>query len=208
MLAADGGEQHLRDADRLMIERPVAAVDDASGIGAIEDGADVRQRLTGHFEPHVGIAAGEIERLLHLQRAGVSEHEGRTRLLGDRLLVERDLRAPSSGLELDPDRPGTRFNYSTGETDLAGVVLRAAIGNNLATYLAHKIWTPMMESPAYWMTHGAGGGERGGCCLYATLRDYGRLAEFVLNEGALPDGTRVLPPGWIKTSTTPTPATG
>jgi CubicO group peptidase (beta-lactamase class C family) len=103
--------------------------------------------------------------------------------------------------------PGTRFNYSTGETDLAGVVLRAAIGNNLATYLAHKIWTPMMESPAYWMTHGAGGGERGGCCLYATLRDYGRLAEFVLNEGALPDGTRVLPPGWIKTSTAPTPAT-
>jgi CubicO group peptidase (beta-lactamase class C family) len=102
--------------------------------------------------------------------------------------------------------PGTRFNYSTGETDLAGVVLRAAIGNNLATYLAHKIWTPMMESPAYWATHGAGGGERGGCCLYATLRDYGRLAQFVLDDGVRTDGTRVLPPGWIHESTTPSPA--
>ncbi len=102
--------------------------------------------------------------------------------------------------------PGTRFNYSTGETDLAGVVLRAAIGNNLATYLAHKIWTPMMESPAYWATHGAGGGERGGCCLYATLRDYGRLAQFVLNDGMRPDGTRVVPQGWLKESTTPSPA--
>jgi CubicO group peptidase (beta-lactamase class C family) len=102
--------------------------------------------------------------------------------------------------------PGARFNYSTGETDLAGVVLRAAIGNNLATYLAHKIWTPMMESPAYWATHGAGGGERGGCCLYATLRDYGRLAQFVLNDGVLPDGIRVLPVGWMKESTTPSPA--
>lgn len=102
--------------------------------------------------------------------------------------------------------PGTRFNYSTGETDLAGVVLRAAIGNNLATYLTHKIWMPMMGSPAYWATHGAGGGERGGCCLYATLRDYGRLAQFVLNDGVRPDGTRVVPEGWLRESTTPSPA--
>lgn len=102
--------------------------------------------------------------------------------------------------------PGERFNYSTGETDLAGVVLRAAIGNNLATYLAHELWMPMMESTAYWSTHGPGGGERGGCCLYATLRDYGRLAQFVLNDGVLPDGTRVLPTGWIERSTTPSPA--
>jgi CubicO group peptidase (beta-lactamase class C family) len=102
--------------------------------------------------------------------------------------------------------PGTRFNYSTGETDLAGVVLRAAIGNNLATYLSHKIWTPMMESTAYWATHGAGGGERGGCCLYATLRDYGRLAQLVLNDGVRPDGTRVVPETWIRESTQPSPA--
>ena len=38
MLAADGGQQHLRDADGLVIEGPVAAVDDALGIGAIENG--------------------------------------------------------------------------------------------------------------------------------------------------------------------------
>jgi CubicO group peptidase (beta-lactamase class C family) len=102
--------------------------------------------------------------------------------------------------------PGERFNYSTGETDLAGVVLRAAISNNLATYLQHKIWMPIMESDAYWATHGFGGGERGGCCLFATLRDYGRLAQFVLNDGVLPDGTRVLPEGWIAESVAPSPA--
>jgi CubicO group peptidase (beta-lactamase class C family) len=102
--------------------------------------------------------------------------------------------------------PGERFNYSTGETDLAGVVLRAAIGNNLSTYLTHKLWENMMESPAYWATHGYGGGERGGCCIYATLRDYGRLGLFVMNDGVLPDGTRILPEGWIAESTTPSPA--
>ena len=102
--------------------------------------------------------------------------------------------------------PGERFNYSTGETDLAGVVLRAAIGNNLSTYLTTKIWENMMESPAWWATHGYGGGERGGCCIYATLRDYGRLGLFVMNDGVLPDGTRVLPEGWIAESTAPSPA--
>lgn len=102
--------------------------------------------------------------------------------------------------------PGERFNYSTGETDLAGIVLRAAIGNNLSTYLEHKLWKHMMGSPAYWATHGSGGGERGGCCTYATLRDYGRIGQFVLNDGVLPDGTRVLPEGWIAESTAPSPA--
>ena len=46
--------------------------------------------------------------------------------------------------------PGTHFNYNTGETNLAGAVLRAAIGNNLATYLHKKIWEPFgMESDAH-----------------------------------------------------------
>ncbi|MFL2517263.1 MAG: serine hydrolase [Candidatus Azotimanducaceae bacterium] len=33
-------------------------------------------------------------------------------------------------------KPGAAFNYSTGETNLVGAMLRAAIGNNLSTYLA------------------------------------------------------------------------
>ena len=31
--------------------------------------------------------------------------------------------------------PGARFNYNTGETNLAGEILRSAIGNNAASYL-------------------------------------------------------------------------
>lgn len=100
--------------------------------------------------------------------------------------------------------PGDRFNYNTGETNLAGAIVRAAIGNNLATYLTHKIWQPWgMENEAYWITHGPGGGELGGCCINATLRDWGRLALFILNDGVLHDGTPVLPEGWMADSITP-----
>jgi CubicO group peptidase (beta-lactamase class C family) len=102
--------------------------------------------------------------------------------------------------------PGERFNYNTGETNLAGAIVRAAIGNNLATYLSHKIWQPWgMQSEANWLTHGAGAGELGGCCISATLRDWGRLALFVLNDGVLHDGTRVVPEGWIAESVRPSP---
>ena len=100
--------------------------------------------------------------------------------------------------------PGKTFNYNTAETNLVGNVLRAAIGNNLATYLQEKIWQPFgMESDANWNLTEPGGGEFGGCCLNATLRDYGRLGLFALNNGRLQDGTRVLPEDWIKESLTP-----
>jgi len=100
--------------------------------------------------------------------------------------------------------PGKEFNYNTAETNLVGTLLRSAIGNNLSTYLVEKIWQPFgMEADAYWTLTEPGGGEFGGCCINATLRDYGRLGLFALAEGRLADGTAVLPDGWMTESTAP-----
>jgi CubicO group peptidase (beta-lactamase class C family) len=104
-------------------------------------------------------------------------------------------------------KPGEVFNYNTAETNLVGTLLRSAIGNNLSTYLQEKIWQPFgMEADAWWMLTEPGGGEFGGCCINATLRDYGRLGLFALRQGQLPDGTPVLPDGWMAQSTAPSPA--
>lgn len=98
--------------------------------------------------------------------------------------------------------PGKRFNYSTAETHLVGNLLRAAIGNNLSTYLSNKIWQPFgMEHDAHWQLVSPGGGEYGGSSLGATLRDYGRIGLFALRGGALPDGERILPADWMTLST-------
>ena len=100
--------------------------------------------------------------------------------------------------------PGETFNYNTAESNLVGNLLRAAIGNNLSTYLEQKIWRPFgMEADAAWNLTEPAGGEFGGCCINATLRDFGRLGLFAMNEGRLPDGTEVLPAGWMQQSTTP-----
>lgn len=100
--------------------------------------------------------------------------------------------------------PGEKFNYNTAETNLVGTFLRSAIGNNLATYLSDKIWKPFgMEFDAYWQLTEPGGGEFGGCCINATLRDYARIGLFALANGKLKDGSQVLPDNWMKDSITP-----
>jgi CubicO group peptidase (beta-lactamase class C family) len=71
-------------------------------------------------------------------------------------------------------------------------------------YLEQKIWQPFgMADDAYWNLTESGGGEFGGCCINATLRDYARLGLFALNNGRLADGTPVLPKDWMAESTQP-----
>jgi CubicO group peptidase (beta-lactamase class C family) len=102
---------------------------------------------------------------------------------------------------------GQRFNYSTGETDLAGAALRAAVGRTLSDYLSEKIWRPFgMQADAYWITMRGSDLERGGCCISATLRDYGRIGLVALGNGRAADGTTALPEGWMRESTQPSPS--
>ncbi len=103
--------------------------------------------------------------------------------------------------------PGARWNYNSGETHLLGTVLRAAIGNNLSEYLSSEIWRPFgMEADANWLLVEPDGGEHGGCCFSATLRDYGRLGLFAMRGGRLPNGEGVLADGWMEEATSPSPA--
>lgn len=100
--------------------------------------------------------------------------------------------------------PGEDFNYNSGEANIAGALLRAAIGNNLATFLTHKMWLPFgMESNASWILERPGGVEFGGCCINATLRDYARIGIFALRNGVLPNGRKILPDNWMTESTSP-----
>ena len=98
--------------------------------------------------------------------------------------------------------PGTKYYYSTAESNLIGAVVMSATGKSLSAYFSEKIWRPFgMETDAVWMTSPEGL-ETGGICFSATLRDYGRLGLFML-EGGNADGKPVLPEGWIADATAP-----
>jgi len=93
--------------------------------------------------------------------------------------------------------PGTLWNYSTGETHVAGALVQAAVGKPVADYLSEKIWIPAgMEADANWWLESPDGLEVGGSGLSATLRDYARFGLFLLEDGVA-DGQRILPEGWM-----------
>lgn len=93
--------------------------------------------------------------------------------------------------------PGTRWNYSTGETHVAGALVQAATKRHVADYLSEKLWSRAgMEADANWWLESPGGLEVGGSGLSATLRDYARFGLFLLDDGVI-DGERVLPEGWV-----------
>lgn len=99
--------------------------------------------------------------------------------------------------------PGTRWNYSTGETHIVGALLRAASGRWLSDYLSERIWARLaMESDANWWLESRSGLECAGCGINATLRDYGRFGLFMMNDGTF-HGERVLPDGWVREATAP-----
>lgn len=92
---------------------------------------------------------------------------------------------------------GTVFNYATGETFLIGALVAAATGRPLGDYYAEKIWSPAgMEADGYWQLESEGGQELGGFGVSARLRDVGRFAQLVLEDGKAFNGRQVLPSGW------------
>lgn len=97
--------------------------------------------------------------------------------------------------------PGTRWNYSTGETNLVGILLSRAIGKPLASYLSEKIWIPAgMEQQATWILSRTDQ-EISGCCIQAATRDFARFGQFVLG-GAKVGGQPLLPDDWLAQATT------
>jgi len=120
-----------------------------------------------------------------------------------------DAQAPAEGVstvaaymaDLPRAHPaGEEWNYSTGETNLIGVLVSRATGKTLNAYLTEKIWTPFgMEADATWLL-GQDGHEIAGCCIQATTRDFARFGVFMLAGGVV-NGESILPPGWIEAAT-------
>ncbi|KJV35859.1 beta-lactamase [Luteibacter yeojuensis] len=97
--------------------------------------------------------------------------------------------------------PGATWVYKTGETDLIGILVTRATGKSLAAYLSEKIWRPYgMANDALWLKDDVDGTEAGGSGVSATLGDYARLGQFLL-DGGVAAGHAVLAEGWLADAT-------
>lgn len=93
---------------------------------------------------------------------------------------------------------GSHWNYNTAETDLLGILVQRATGQSLASYLSQTIWKPYgMVADAYWLKDECDGSDTGGSGLSATLADYARFGQFMLDGGRI-DGKPLVADVWMR----------
>lgn len=203
-----GNDEHTRWMSMSVVKSVTATLIGA----AIKDGyiASIDDPIVDYLPRFNGTAyEGVTVRHLLQMSSGVAWNETYTDPTSDRrrMLEAQISQQPGAVLDLMASlpraaEPGTVWNYSTGETQLAGALVQAATGKPVAEYLSEKIWTRMgMEADANWWLQSPDGLEVGGSGLSATLRDYARFGLFLLDDGVI-DGERVLPEGWIEAAST------
>jgi CubicO group peptidase (beta-lactamase class C family) len=100
--------------------------------------------------------------------------------------------------------PGTRWQYSSGTTNILSLILRLALGD--AEYHAfprRALFDPLGMETAL-MEPDASGTFVGSSFTFACARDWARFGQLFMQDGVW-EGRRLLPEGWVRFSTMPTP---
>ncbi len=99
--------------------------------------------------------------------------------------------------------PGERWEYSSGTTNLLCDALARADGGDPSTLAARRVFAPLGMTSAVLGTD-ASGDPVCSSYAYATARDWARFGLLYLQDGTWA-GQRVLPEGWVESSTSPVP---
>lgn len=99
---------------------------------------------------------------------------------------------------------GTHFDYSSGDNEATGIVLRRATGKSLSEYLSEKVWQPIgAEADATWWVD-TSGQEFPSSGFNAVLRDYARLGRLLAHDGAW-NGRQIVSKSFLVEATTHRP---
>jgi CubicO group peptidase (beta-lactamase class C family) len=93
--------------------------------------------------------------------------------------------------------PGSRFNYSSGTSNIVAAVVGREVGpgESYAQFLRDRLFVPIGATSAR-PTLDAAGTWVASSYVYATARDFARFGYLYLRDGVW-DGERVLPEGWV-----------
>ncbi len=203
----------LRESDRWSTMSMVKSISAMLLGAAVHDGAiDSIDRAVEHYVPQLrgsGYEGVTIRQLLTMS-SNVSWNEDYADPQSDvnRYSASLARREPGSVMSLlqklrRSGQAGRRWQYNTGNSYLMGCVLRAAVGQPMADYLSQRFWRPLgMEFDAFYTLEHEGGQEIAGSRAGMALRDLGRFAQFVLDDGVI-GGTRRLPVGWVDAALSP-----
>lgn len=102
--------------------------------------------------------------------------------------------------------PDALWSYSSGTSNLLARVLRDLFGGDLGAlvrYSRERLFDAAGMTSAFFEPD-ASGSFIGSSFAFASARDWARFGELHRREGVW-EGRRILPPGWVRYVTTPTP---
>ncbi len=101
------------------------------------------------------------------------------------------------------EKPGVKFEYESGNTQLLAMILEKATGQSIAHYASEKIWQPIgAKNNALWSLDHADGMEKAYCCFNSNARDFARLGLLILHRGII-NGQQIISSGYIDQTITP-----
>ncbi|MFL6663378.1 MAG: serine hydrolase domain-containing protein, partial [Rhizobacter sp.] len=121
--------------------------------------------------------------------------------------IERDMAAYAAQGELESP-PGTRWRYANRGFMLIGRAVRDAVGGHAADvvrFAREELFAPAGMRDAT-IEFDAAGTPVLASHVYASPRDWARFGLLYLHDGVA-GGRRVLPEGWVRATTTPSPRT-
>lgn len=145
----------------------------------------------------------------HLMRmsSGLEFEENYTKIKSDTTFqfVGGDLAGFSAAKPLEA-RPGSRWSYSTGTSNILGRIVRQAAGTTLPESFAfpRRALFDRLGMRHTVIEVDAAGDFVGGSFVFASVRDYARLGLLYLRDGVW-NGERILPEGWVAYTRRPTP---
>lgn len=150
-----------------------------------------------------GLDKVTIKHLLQMT-SGIKFNESYSNPFGDaaNYYYGTNLRKALRKLKLER-QPGEKFVYTSGQTQVLGLVLERALKNRTVTsYLEEKIWLPLgMEYDASWsLDREKDGLEKTFCCLNARARDFAKLGRLYLQKGNW-EGKQIVSKKWVEEST-------
>lgn len=116
---------------------------------------------------------------------------------------KKDLRKLMLSLPIE-QKPGQKFVYQSGDTQLLAMVLEKAAKMPLADFVSKYFWQPMgMEHDAIWqIDHAEDGIEKAYCCIASNARDFAKFGKLYLQNGMW-NGQQILPVSFVFKSINP-----
>ena len=88
--------------------------------------------------------------------------------------------------------PGEFFKYQSGDTQLLGILLERAVGENVSSYAERVLWSKIGATKnALWTLDSEGGMEKTFCCFNSTARDFAKIGMVMLGRGGINDSVIV-----------------